>query len=299
MLFLILPPKPLNNHQNVRILTSFFRFDLYLVMHFETEIFEIITKKIYIMKSTDWKVIKAAKDAGIPDPGFEIDENTAIVITDPQNDFLRSDGVAWPVVKESVMENNTISNLGRVLKLAKEKGIKVFISPHYFFPTDKGWKFGGALEKFMDVKEMYKRKGRLDMEGFEGSGADFLDEFKEYFAQDNIILCNPHKIFGPQTTDLNLQLRKYKIQKVLMAGMSTNLCLESHTRHLLEEGYEVAVIADASGSAKLPGFDTFQGALMNLRLLTSHVFTTEEFEDVLKSVDLKRSIPKNESHGVK
>ncbi len=238
------------------------------------------------MKSTDWEVIRAAKEAGIPDPGFEIDKNTGIVITDPQNDFLRSDGVAWPVVKASVQENNTIENIGSVFKLAREKGIKVFISPHYFFPTDSGWKFDGALEKFMHSKGMYERKGRLDMEGFEGSGADFLEEYKQYLAEDNIILCNPHKIYGPQTTDLNLQLRKHGIQKVLMAGMSTNLCLESHTRQLLEDGFEVGVIADASGSAKLPGMDTFQAALMNLRMITSHVFTTEEFEDALQTADL-------------
>ncbi len=237
------------------------------------------------MKSTEWNVIKAANEAGIPDPGFTIDNNTAIVITDPQNDFLRSDGVAWPIVKESVQENNTIPNMVKVFQLARERGMKVFISPHYFFPSDKGWKFGGSLEKFMHSKEMYKRKGRLDLEDFEDSGADFLDEFKHYLAEDNIILCNPHKIYGPQNTDLNLQLRKYKIQKILMAGMSTNLCLESHTRHLLEEGFEVAVIADASGSAKLPGLDTFQGALMNLRMITSHIFTTEEFEEALDTTN--------------
>lgn len=233
------------------------------------------------MKSTEWKVIKAAEEAGIPDPGFEIDNNTAIVFTDPQNDFLRSDGVAWPIVKESVKENNTISNMSTVFRLAQENGIKVFISPHYFYPSDKGWKFNGALEKFMHSKDMYEREGQLDMENFEDSGADFLNEFKQYLSKDNIVLCNPHKIYGPQTTDLSLQLRKHKIQKVLMAGMSTNLCLESHTRHLLEEGFEVGVIADASASAKLPGLDTFQAALMNLRLITSHVFTTEEFENAL------------------
>jgi len=238
------------------------------------------------MKSTEWDVINAAKEAGIPDPGFEIDQHTAIVITDPQNDFLRSDGVAWPVVKESVKENNTIANLDTVFKLARGKGIKVFISPHYFFPADKGWEFNGALEKFMHSKDMYVRKGRFNMEGFDDSGADFLDEFKDHLAQDNIIICNPHKIYGPQSTDLTLQLRKHKIQKVLMAGMSTNLCVESHTRQLLEDGFVVGVIADASGSAKLPGMDTFQAALMNLRLITSHVFTTEEFEEALNSADL-------------
>ena len=239
------------------------------------------------MKSTEWKVIKAAKEAGIPDPGFEIDKNTAIVITDPQNDFLREDGVAWPIVKESVKENNTIANMSTVFRLAREKGMKIFISPHYFFPEDKQWQFGGALEKFMHSKGMYKRKGRLDMEGFEGSGADFLEEFKQYLEGENIILCNPHKLYSPKNTDLTLQLRKNKIEKILMAGMSTNLCMESHTRNLLEEGFEVAVIADASASAKLPGLDTFQGALMNLRMITSHVFSTEEFEEALNSANLK------------
>lgn len=233
------------------------------------------------MKSTEWNVIQAADKAGIPDPGFEIDSNTAIVMTDPQNDFLHSDGAAWPVVKDSVKENNTVENMVTLFKLAKEKNLKIFISPHYYFPTDQGWKFDGALEKFMHTKKMFTRKGRLNLQGFEGSGADFLDEFKPYLNSENVVLCNPHKIYGPQTTDLNLQLRKHKIQKVLMSGMSTNLCVESHTRHLLEEGYEVAVIADATASAKLPGLDTFQAALINLRLITSHVFTTKEFEEAL------------------
>jgi nicotinamidase-related amidase len=237
------------------------------------------------MKSSDWKVIKAAKEAGIPDPGFTIDKKTAIVITDPQNDFLRDDGVAWPIVKESVKENKTIENLISVFSLAREYGMKIFISPHYFFPEDEKWEFGGALEKFMHSKGMYKRKGRLDMEGFEGSGADFLEDFKQYLKGENIILCNPHKLYSPKNTDLSLQLRKNKIEKVIMAGMSTNLCVESHTRNLLEEGFEVAVIADATGSAKLPGLDTFQGALMNLRMICSHVFTTEEFEEELKNAE--------------
>jgi nicotinamidase-related amidase len=38
-------------------------------------------------------------------------ETTAIVITDPQNDFLSPDGVAWGVVGESVTENNTAENI--------------------------------------------------------------------------------------------------------------------------------------------------------------------------------------------
>lgn len=88
--------------------------------------------------------------AQLPDPGMEVDaRNTALVITDPQNDFLSSDGVAWGVVSESVTENNTVENIERLLRSAKERGIQVFVSPHYYYPTDHGWQFGGALEVLM------------------------------------------------------------------------------------------------------------------------------------------------------
>ncbi len=44
----------------------------------------------------------------LPNPGMTIDpERTALLITDPQNDFLSPDGVMWGVVGESVTENNT------------------------------------------------------------------------------------------------------------------------------------------------------------------------------------------------
>ena len=51
-----------------------------------------------------------------PNPGFEIDGRTAVVITDPQNDFLSPDGVAWGVVGESVTENHTVENIEAFLK---------------------------------------------------------------------------------------------------------------------------------------------------------------------------------------
>ena len=66
--------------------------------------------------------------------------NTALVITDPQIDFLSEDGVTWGVVGASVTENNTVENIGDLLAAAKEAGMMVAISPHYYYPTDHGWK---------------------------------------------------------------------------------------------------------------------------------------------------------------
>jgi len=214
--------------------------------------------------------------AQLPDPGFTVDAQTAIVITDPQNDFLSPNGVAWGVVGKSVEENNTVDNIEALFKMAKEKNIKVFVSPHYYYKHDHNWEFEGALEVLMHKITMFDRKGALTTEGFEGSGADWLAQYKKYIDGENVIVTSPHKLYGPESNDLALQLRKHGFSKVIIAGMSANLCTESHMRELVENGFEVAVVKDATAAAILPGMNGYEAALVNFRMIASHVFTTEE-----------------------
>ena len=213
----------------------------------------------------------------LPNPGMEIDRScTALVITDPQNDFLSPDGVAWEIVGESVTENHTVENLEAILKAAKESKLPVFISPHYYYPTDHGWKFEGALERLMHDIGMFDREGALNLEGFNGSGADWLERFKPYIEAEDTVIVSPHKVYGPQNNDLVLQLRKRGIGRVILAGMSSNLCVESHLRDLLEQGFEIAVVMDATAAAKVPEGDGYQAALVNFRFLANTVWTTDE-----------------------
>jgi len=221
--------------------------------------------------------------AQLPDPGFTIDSSTAIVMTDPQNDFLSPNGVTWGVVGESVTKNNTVENLETLFKLAEANNIKVFISPHYYYEHDHSWKFEGALETLMHNINMFDRGYQLNKEGFEGSGADFLDRYKKYIDKDFVTVVGPHKVYGPEQNDLSLQLRKQKIDKVILAGMSGNLCVESHMRELLEDGFEVSVVGDATASAIVPGYDGNQAAQTNFRFIASHVYTTEELKNELKN----------------
>ena len=109
-------------------------------------------------------------NAQLPDPGMDIvPGRTALLITDPQNDFLSPDGVAWGVVGESVTENNTVENIEALFEAAKANDIPVFISPHYYYPTDHGWQFEGALERLMHNIGMFDRQDALTAEGFERS----------------------------------------------------------------------------------------------------------------------------------
>lgn len=69
-------------------------------------------------------------NAQLPDPGMVITSgDTALVITDPQNDFLSPKGVTWGLVGKSVTKNKTVANLDALMKTAKAKGVPVFISP--------------------------------------------------------------------------------------------------------------------------------------------------------------------------
>ncbi|WP_066870684.1 cysteine hydrolase [Clostridium mediterraneense] len=198
--------------------------------------------------------------------------DTAIVLTDPQNEFLSKNGAGYNLVKDVLEKNNTIENLVKLLKTAKEKDYKIFISPHYYYPHDHQWAFEAKGEKMMHDMNMFERKGPSEAVD-KNSGADILEVLKPYIEDGRTIISSPHKIFGPQTNDLVLQLRKQKIDKIILGGMNANLCVESHLRDLVEQGFEVYIANDATGA---PGFDSFNAALINFEMISSGSYSTEE-----------------------
>ena len=210
--------------------------------------------------------------------------DTAFLVSNPQNDYLSESGVTWELVGNSVQENNTRENLERLFKAAKENGYECFVSPHYYYPTDKGWKFGGTVEAMMHEINMFDRAGALTVEGFEGSGADWLDSLKPYINDGKTIVASPHKVYGPENNDLVLQLRKRGINKIILGGMSANLCVEAHLRELLEQGFEVAVVKDATAGARHPDLgDGYQAAMVNFGYMANAVMSTDEAVAAMQS----------------
>jgi nicotinamidase-related amidase len=203
--------------------------------------------------------------------------DTAVVFIDPQNDVLSKTGKNWGAVGASVTENKTVENIERILQKAKAASYEVFISPHYFYPTDKGWKMNGPLEADEFATGTFGRSGPLSLDGFAGSGADWLTQFKPYIEDGKTIVASPHKVFGPQTNDLVLQLRKRRMSKVILGGMLANMCVESHLRELLEQGFEVTVVKDAVAGPRHPVWgDGYKAAVINYNFLAHAVLLTDE-----------------------
>lgn len=228
-------------------------------------------------QTTDQSDYAEPAERMLPPSAMTLDRARAgLVIVDPQNDFLHTSGVAWGVVGESVTEHRVNDNLERLFQSAKAQGIPVFISPHHYFPHDHRWKFEGALETVMHSIRMFDRAAPLDTTGLAGSGADWLDRFKPYINDGETVICSPHKVYGPEQNDLALQLRKRRVDQVILAGMSANLCVESHMRTLIEHGFEVAVVRDATAGAKVPEGDGYLSALINFRMIANAVWTTDQ-----------------------
>jgi nicotinamidase-related amidase len=210
-------------------------------------------------------------------------KDTGIVFIDPQNDVLSPTGRAWGAVGASVTENRTVENMERIFKAAKERGYEVFISPHYFYPADKGWKFNGPLETDEIRGGVFERSGQLTLEGFKNSGADWVERFKPYIEDGKTVIASPHKVFGPQTNDLVLQLRKRGISRIILGGMLANMCVESHLREFLEQGFEIAVVKDAVAGPRHPEWgDGYQAAVINYRYLAHMVPSTDEILELMR-----------------
>lgn len=225
-------------------------------------------------------------DAALPRYDIKLDpERVALVVTDPQNDFLSPKGVTWGVVGESVTENNTVEHIDQLFAAAHANEVPVFISPHYYFEHDHEWHFEGALESLMHQIGMFDRPNALTTKGFEGSGADWLEQYKPYINHENTVVVSPHKVYGPETNDLVLQLRKRGIDQVILAGMSANLCTESHMRELIEQGFEVIVVADATAAAKIPNYDGYEAAYLNYRFIANGVWNTDTAVDRMNALN--------------
>jgi biuret amidohydrolase len=52
--------------------------------------------------------------------------------------------------------------------------------------------------------------------------------------------------------------------------------VETHLREFLEQGFEVAVVRDATGGPRLPEGDGYLAALSNYRFIANGLWTTEE-----------------------
>lgn len=196
--------------------------------------------------------------------------STAIVITDPQNDFLAETGKLNGLVAESISRLGTVNNIETLMRVAKSERITLAVDPLVYDAQDGDWLNPGILQKqLLDMHALRMPDNGL----IEGSGADFYEPFKTYIYDQETIIARPHKMYGPESNDLIYQLRARGVDTVILGGLVANLCVDSHMRSFMENGFRVYVVSDAVAA---PGDDAFQAAIVNFNMIANGVFSTVE-----------------------
>ncbi|MCL6683218.1 isochorismatase family cysteine hydrolase [Sphingomonas alba] len=210
----------------------------------------------------------------------------ALVFTDLHNDFLSPGGKAYGLIQESLERNNTAANIETLLRTAKRIGMKVFVSPHYYYPHDHRWIAPTTpLEDLAHQVGLVDRAGPLSLDGFKGSGADFPDRYKPFLLDDETVVTSPHKAYGASTNDMILQLRRNRIEQIILAGPVGNLCVEAHMRDFIEHGFEIAMVRDATAGARNEEGDGYSAAMINWRFLAHAMWSTAETVKRMEGAD--------------
>ena len=195
---------------------------------------------------------------------------TALIVIDPYNDFISEGGKIWPRIKDVAEANHCVPNMLRVLDAARKAELRVFYAMHHRYrPGDyETWKYIAPIQQAGLKSKVFE---------YGSWGGEIRSEFTprpgEIVAQEH--WCSS----GFANTDLDLQLKKYGIHKLIVTGLIAHTCVEATVRFAAELGYEVTVVKDATADYS---DEHMHAALdVNLPSYASAIVTTNEAVDLL------------------
>ena len=201
-------------------------------------------------------------------------EMTALLVIDPYNDFISEGGKVWDRIKAVAEANSCVLNMERVLKAARKARLLIFYAMHHRYrPGDyETWKYIAPVQKAAWSRKTfeYGTWGGEIRVGFEPQPGDMV-------AQEH--WCSS----GFANTDLDLQLKKRGIHKLIVIGLIAHTCVEATVRYAAELGYEVTMVRDATADYS---DEEMHAALdVNLPSYASAIVTTSEIVDGIASLE--------------
>jgi nicotinamidase-related amidase len=164
-------------------------------------------------------------------------EITALLVIDPYNDFISDGGKLWDRLKIVAEANNCIPNMLQVLNAARKARLRVFYALHHRYrPGDyENWKYIAPIQKRGWEHKTFE---------YGTWGGEIRSEFAP---QPGDVVAQEHWCSsGFANTDLDLQLKKHGIHKLIVIGLIAHTCVEATVRFAAEFGYEVTVVRDAT-----------------------------------------------------
>ncbi|HYL13379.1 MAG TPA: isochorismatase family cysteine hydrolase [Terriglobales bacterium] len=192
-------------------------------------------------------------------------EITALVVIDPYNDFTSEGGKIWDRIKNVAEANQCVPNMLQVLNAARKAELRVFYAMHHRYrPGDyETWKYIAPIQiaGWRSKAFEYGTWGGEIRPGFEPQPGDIVA--LEHWCSS-----------GFANTDLDLQLKKHGIHKLIVIGLIAHTCVEATVRFAAELGYDVTVVKDAT--ADYSDVEMHAALDVNLPNYASAIVTTNE-----------------------
>jgi len=204
-------------------------------------------------------------------PTFE-KEITALLLVDPYNDFISEGGKIWDRIKGVAESNNCVPNMLRILEGARKAGLRVFYAMHRRYrPGDyETWKYIAPIQKRGWASKVFE---------FGTWGGEIRSEFHP--KPGDIVASEHWCSSGFANTDLDLQLKKHGIHKLIVVGLIAHTCIEATVRYGAELGYDVTMVRDAT--ADYSDREMHAALEVNIPNYASATVSTDVIVDALSS----------------
>ena len=199
-------------------------------------------------------------------------EITALLLVDPYNDFISEGGKIWDRIKGVAAANNCVPNMLRILEAARKAGLHVFYAMHRRYrPGDyETWKYIAPIQKRACSSKVFE---------FGTWGGEIRSEFQP--KPGEIVAAEHWCSSGFANTDLDLQLKKHGIHKLIVVGLIAHTCIEATVRYAAELGYDVTMVRDATADYSDREMDT--ALEVNIPNYATAVVSTDVIIDALSS----------------
>lgn len=164
-------------------------------------------------------------------------EITGLLVIDPYNDFISEGGKLWGRIRAVAEANDCVPHMLQVLNAAREAKLRVFYAMHHRYRP-------GDYETWKNIAPVQKAAWKNKTFEFGTWGGEMHPGFEP--RPDEIVATEHWCSSGFANTDLDLQLKKHGIQRLIVMGLIAHTCLEATVRFAAELGYEVTVVRDAT-----------------------------------------------------
>jgi nicotinamidase-related amidase len=200
-------------------------------------------------------------------------EITALLVIDPYNDFISEGGKLWDRVKGVAEANKCVPHMTQVLDVARKAGLRIFYALHRRYrPGDyETWKYIAPIQKAAWSRKSFE---------YGTWGGEIRREFEPQPGE--IVALEHWGSSGFANTDLDLQLKKHGIDKLIVMGLIAHTCIEATVRYAAELGYEVTVVKDATADYSA---EEMHAALdVNIPNYATAIVATNEIVDAISSL---------------